>query len=249
MKQFFKSLGDFYRLSFSGLAGIVSRPFYFQEFLDQLTYAGPDTLVITVITAFVVGMALSVQVLFQFEGLGLENEVGGLIGTAVIREIIPITLALLFAGRVGSGISAELAGMRQREQIDTIRAFGVNPVKMLVTPRIASCILMLPSLTLIGDFSALFGGFFITGTQFHTDPAMFWSSVRTILNVKNMFAGIIKPLIFGYLIGVISCYVGLNSKGGSTGLKRSATQAYVLSTVSVMITDFLIIKVIWILFP
>lgn len=249
MKKFFKSLGDFYRLSFSGLAGIVSRPFYFQEFLDQLTYAGPDTLIIAVITAFVVGMALSVQVLFQFEGLGLENEVGGLIGIAVIREIIPLTLALLFAGRVGSGISAELAGMRQREQIDTIRAFGVNPVRMLVTPRILSCLLMLPSLTLIGDFSAIVGGYFITSAQFHTDPAMYWSSVRSILNLKNTFSGILKPLIFGYLIGTVSCYVGLNSKGGSTGLKRSATQAYVLSTLSVMITDFIIIKLVWILFP
>lgn len=217
--------------------------------VDQMNYAGPGSIVITVITTFVVGMALSVQVLNQFEGLGLESEVGRVIGISVIRELCPITLGLIFAGRVGSGISAELGGMVQGKQIDTLQAFGVNPIRKLVTPRIASAIIMLPALTFLGDVSALVGGYIITSFEYHTDPAMYWSSIRAILSIKTTIAGIAKPFVFGYLIACISCYVGLTSKGGSSGLKRSATQAYVISTITIMIADFMITKLIWILFP
>jgi phospholipid/cholesterol/gamma-HCH transport system permease protein len=249
VKRFFLSLKGFYRLCFLGLLGFFRQPFYVQEMVEQMNNAGPGSLVIALITSFVIGMALSIQVLNQFEGLGLESEVGRLIGVSVIREISPITLALVFAGRVGSGISAELAGMVQRQQIDTLQAFGVNPIKKLVTPRIASALIMLPALTFIGDYSAIFGGFLITCFQYHTDPALYWSSIRSVLNFKNIVFGVVKPCVFGYIIATISCYIGLTSQGGSTGLKRSATQAYVLSTIIVMITDFLITKVIWIFLP
>ena len=249
MKRFFFSLKGFYRLCFLGLLGFFRKPFYVQEMIEQMNYSGPGSLIISFITTFVVGMALSIQVLNQFEGLGLESEVGRVIGVSIIREISPITLALVFAGRVGSGISAELAGMVQRQQIDTLQAFGVSPIKKLVTPRIASALLMLPALTFIGDFSAIFGGFLITCYQYHTDPAMYWSSIHSVINFKNVLFGVVKPFVFGFIIATISCYVGMTSQGGSSGLKRSATQAYVLSTIVVMITDFLITKTVWIFLP
>lgn len=249
MKRFFLSLKGFYRLCLWGLLGVFTKPIYVQEIVEQMNHAGPGTLVIALITTFVVGMALSIQVLNQFEGLGLESEVGRVIGVSVIREISPITMALVFAGRVGSGISAELAGMVQRQQIDTLQAFGVSPVKKLVTPRILSCLFMLPALTFIGDFTAIIGGFLITTYQYHTDPELYWSSIRSILDLKNTVFGVSKPFVFGYIIAAISCHVGMSSQGGSLGLKNAATKSYVLSTVTVMITDFLITKVIWLIFP
>lgn len=249
MKQFFLSLKKFYHLCFWGLLGAFRMPFYVQELVAQMNNAGPGSLLISLITTFVVGMALSIQVLNQFEGLGLESEVGRVIGVSVIREISPITLALVFAGRVGSGISAELAGMVQRQQIDTLQAFGVSPIKKLVTPRILSAVLMLPALTFIGDFSAIIGGFLITTYQYHADPELYWSSIRAIMDLKNTVFGVVKPFVFGFIISTISCHVGLSSQGGSLGLKNAATKSYVLSTVVVMITDFLITKVIWIFFP
>jgi phospholipid/cholesterol/gamma-HCH transport system permease protein len=214
-----------------------------------MNYAGPDTMIIAIITTFIVGMALSIQVLNQFEGLGLESEVGRVIGVSVIRELSPITMALVFAGRVGSGISAELAGMVQRQQIDTLQAFGVNPVKKLVTPRIVSAIFMLPALTFLGDFAAIVGGYIITTFQYHADPALYWSSIRSIMDLKNTIFGVVKPFAFGYIIATISCHVGMSSQGGSLGLKNAATKSYVLSTVLVMITDFLITKIVWIFLP
>ncbi len=166
MKQFFLSLNGFYRLSFFGLLGFFRKPLYVADMVEQMNYAGPGSVIITIITTFVVGMALSIQVLNQFEGLGLESEVGRVIGISVIRELCPITLGLIFAGRVGSGTSAELAGMVQNQQIDTLEAFGVNPIRKLVTPRIASAIVMLPALTFLGDISALVGGYIITSFEF-----------------------------------------------------------------------------------
>lgn len=249
MKRFFLSLKKYYHLSFYGLLNIFRRPLYAQEIVEQMNYAGPGTLIIALITTFVVGMALSIQVLNQFEGLGLESEVGRVIGVSVIREISPITLALVFAGRVGSGISAELAGMVQRQQIDTLKAFGVDPIKKLVTPRILSAVFMLPALTFVGDFAAIVGGYLITTFQYHADPEMYWSSIRGILDLKNTVFGVTKPFVFGYIIATVSCHVGFSSKGGSTGLKQAATLSYVISTVAVMITDFLITKVIWIFMP
>ncbi len=249
MKRFFLSLKEYYRICFWGLIGAFGKPFYAKEIVEQMNHAGPGTLVIALITTFVVGMALSIQVLNQFEGLGLESEVGRVIGVSVIREISPITLALVFAGRVGAGISAELAAMVQREQIDTLRAFGVSPIKKLVTPRILSSLIMLPSLTFIGDFAAIIGGFLITTVQYHSDPELYWSSIRAIMDLKNTVFGVSKPFVFGYLIATISCHVGMRSQGGSLGLKNAATKSYVLSTVTVMVTDFLITKVIWIFFP
>ncbi|NLE00406.1 MAG: ABC transporter permease [Fibrobacter sp.] len=249
MKQFFLSVRNYYRLCFWGLLGFFRRPFYGRDIIEQMNYAGPDTLLIALITTFIVGMALSIQVLNQFEGLGLESEVGRVIGVSIIREISPITLALVFAGRVGSGISAELAGMVQRQQIDTLQAFGVNPIQKLVTPRIISAIIMLPALTFLGDISEIIGGNLITTYQYHTDSALYWSSIRSILDQKNTVFGVVKPFAFGYIIATVSCHIGLSSQGGSLGLKNAATKSYVLSTVLVMITDFLITKVVWMFFP
>ncbi|HEX2957352.1 MAG TPA: ABC transporter permease [Chitinispirillaceae bacterium] len=249
MKRFFIQMKGFYRLSFLGLLNFVRYPFYGKDVLVQMTNAGPETFWITVISMFVIGMALSIQILNQFEGLGLESEAGKVIGISIIREVSPITLGLIFAGRVGAGISAELAGMIQRQQIDTLQAFGVNPIKKLVTPRIASSLVMLPALTFIGDFVAVIGGFLITSYEYHSDPALYWSSIREILTVKNTVFGLSKPVVFGFLIAVVSCYVGLSSKGGISGLKLSATRSFVISSMLIFITDFLITKIIWAFIP
>jgi phospholipid/cholesterol/gamma-HCH transport system permease protein len=239
----------YYSLCFEGLLNFVRTPFYGKDVVIQMANAGPETFWITIISMFVIGMALSIQILNQFEGLGLESEAGKVIGISIIREVSPIMLSLIFAGRVGAGISAELAGMIQRQQIDTLQAFGVNPIKKLVTPRIASSMLMLPALTFTGDFVALIGGLLITSYEYHSDPALYWSSIREILNVKNSVFGLVKPFVFGFLIATISCYVGLISKGGINGLKLSATRSFVISSIAVFITDFLITKIIWAFIP
>jgi phospholipid/cholesterol/gamma-HCH transport system permease protein len=169
---------------------------------------------------------------------------GKVVGISIIREIGPVLTALVFAGRVGSGIASELGSMVLGHQVDTLRVFGVDPVKKLVTPRILSAILMLPVLTLIGDFVSLFGAYYIAVFVSHQSDTFFWSSIRDIMIYENVLAGSIKPFIFGSLIACISCYMGLSTKGGAIGLRRTTTRAVVASFIAIIVADFILTRVL-----
>jgi phospholipid/cholesterol/gamma-HCH transport system permease protein len=169
---------------------------------------------------------------------------GMIVGISVIREIGPVTAALVFAGRVGAGMASELGSMILGHQVDTLRVFGVDPIKKLVTPRILSSLVMLPALTIIGDAVSLLGGYYIAVFVSHQSGAFYWSSIREILIFDNVFAGSVKPFIFGYLIACISCYMGLSTKGGSIGLRRSTTRAVVASMIVIIVSDFLLTRIL-----
>src|SRR4030066_273329 len=179
IKEMASDLQDFYLLSIRGLVGIIKKPFYFKDTIEQMDYAGAGSLLII---------------------LG--------------------------------------------HQVDTLRVFGVDPIKKLVTPRILSSLVMLPALTIIGDAVSLLGGYYIAVFVSHQSGAFYWSSIREILIFDNVFAGSVKPFIFGYLIACISCYMGLSTKGGSIGLRRSTTRAVVASMIVIIVSDFLLTRIL-----
>jgi len=160
VKEFVHDLQDFYLLSFQGLMGGVRRPLYVKDWIDQMDYAGSGSLLIVLLISLFIGMALSLQLSAELSRLGLKMYTGKVVGISIIREIGPVLTALIFAGRVGSGIASELGSMVLGHQVDTLRVFGVDPVKKLVTPRIWSAIIMLPVLTIIGDAVSLFGAYY-----------------------------------------------------------------------------------------
>jgi phospholipid/cholesterol/gamma-HCH transport system permease protein len=166
------------------------------------------------------------------------------VGISIIKEIGPVLTALVFAGRVGSGIASELGSMVLGHQVDTLRVFGVDPVKKLVTPRLLSALVMLPVLTVIGDAVSLFGAYYIAVFVSHQSGSFFWSSIRDILIFEDVLAGSIKPFIFGYLIACICCYMGLSTKGGAIGLRRTTTKAVVASFITIIVTDFILTRVL-----
>jgi phospholipid/cholesterol/gamma-HCH transport system permease protein len=166
------------------------------------------------------------------------------VGTAIIREIGPVMAALVFAGRVGSGMASELGSMILGHQVDTLRVFGVDPVKKLVTPRILSSLIMLPALTIIGDAVSIFGGYYIAVYVSYQSGAVFWSSIRDVFIFENVIAGTTKPFIFGYLISSISCYAGLSTKGGAVGLRQSTTRAVVASFITTIAADFILTRML-----
>jgi phospholipid/cholesterol/gamma-HCH transport system permease protein len=155
-----------------------------------------------------------------------------------------VVTALIFAGRVGSGMASELGSMVLGHQVDTLRVFGVNPVKKLVAPRFLSSIIMLPILTIIGDAVSILGGYFIAVYVSHQSGTVYWSSIRDVLTFENVFSGAVKPFIFGYLIACISCYMGLSTKGGAIGLRRTTTKAVVTSIVMIIIADFILTRIL-----
>jgi phospholipid/cholesterol/gamma-HCH transport system permease protein len=244
LKVILSSLQDFYKLSLKAPLGIFRRPFYFKDTLEQMDYAGPGSFFIIILVSLFIGMALSLQISAELASLGLKMYTGKIVGVAIIREIGPVAVALTFAGRVGSGMASEIGSMILGHQVDILRVFGVDPIKKLVTPRVISSIIMLPVLTIIGDAVSLIGGYYIAVFISHQSSSFYWSQIREILNFENLFSGITKPFLFGYIISLISCYFGLTTHGGSRGLRRSTTMAVVVSTVMIIVIDFLLTKIL-----
>ncbi len=210
----------------------------------QMDYAGAGSLVIVFIVDLFVGMALSLQLSAELSRLGLKMYIGMIVGISVVRELGPVVTALVFTGRVGAGMASELGSMVLGRQVDTMRVFGFDPVKKLVTPRIVSSLIMLPALTVIGVAVSLLGGYYIAVYVSHESGTFYWTSIRSILTVENVLAGAIKPFIFGYLIACICCYMGLSTKGGAVGLRQSTTLAVVMSIVMIIISDFVLTRIL-----
>ena len=247
-KELISELQDFYILSFRGIVSLARKPFYFRDAVDQMDYAGAGSLLIILLVALFIGMALSLQLSAELSRLGLGMYTGRVIGISITREIGPVLAALVFAGRVGSGVASELGSMILGHQVDTLRAFGVDPIKKLVTPRILGAVVMLPALTVIGDAVSLLGGYFITLFVTQQSGAFYWSSILEVLTYGNILAGSAKPFIFGTIIACISCHMGLSTKGGALGLRRTTTRAVVLSFIMIIVADFALTRIL-LLFP
>lgn len=241
-------LQDLYILAVTAPVSAFKRPYYSREIIEQMDYAGPGSFLITTLVALFIGMALSLQTSSELADLGLNIYTGKIVGLSVIKEIGPVAIALGFAGRVGSGMTSELASMALGHQIDMIRVFGISPAKKLVAPRIISAVIMLPLLTIIGDAVAIAGGYFIAAFTFHQSGSMYWSQVRDIITFENFITGTIKPVLFGYIIAAISCYMGLSARGGAKGLREATTEAVVSSIVFIIIADFILGRILLFVF-
>jgi phospholipid/cholesterol/gamma-HCH transport system permease protein len=244
LKELIYELQEFYLLSSRGLLGIFRKPFYLNDTIAQMDYAGAGSFFIIVLISVFVGMALSLQLAAELSRVGLKMYTGMIVGISIIRELGPMVVAVVYCGRVGAGIASEIGSMVLGHQVDTLRVFGVDPVKKLVTPRIVSAVIMLPVLTVIGDAIALLGGYYISVFVSHQSGTFYWSSIREVLTFQNVFSGSLKPFIFGFLIASICCFMGLSTRGGSEGLRRATTQAVVISIVMIIVSDFILTRIL-----
>lgn len=244
VKELISDLQDYYLLSFRGVAGMFTRPFYFRDAVEQMDYAGAGSFLIIVLVAVFIGMALSLQLSAEFSRLGLRMYTGKAVGITIIREVGPVMAALVFTGRVGAGMASELGSMVLGHQVDSLRAFGVDPVRKLVTPRMLSSIMMLPALTIVGDALSIFGAYYIVVFVSNQSGYVYWRAIRDVLVFENIIAGSVKPFIFGFLIASISCYSGLTTRGGATGLRQATTNAVVLSIICIIVSDFALTRVL-----
>jgi phospholipid/cholesterol/gamma-HCH transport system permease protein len=247
VKQRIEQVQDFYLLFFEALRGGLRRPLYIIDIVDQMAYAGSGSFVIVFLVMLFVGMALSLQISAEFAMLGMGMYTGQVVGIAIVSEIGPVVVALVFAGRSGSGMASELGTMMLQNQVDTLRVFGIDPIKKLVTPRIAAAALMVPALTIIGDFVSLLGGAYIAVFVSHQSHTVYWNAVRVIFVNRYVLPGLIKPFLFGLVIASMSCYMGLTTRGGAVGLKNATTQAFVASSVFIIVIDFVVTRIILLL--
>ncbi|MGH9199324.1 MAG: MlaE family ABC transporter permease, partial [Acidimicrobiia bacterium] len=178
----------------------------------------------------------------QLEPYGATIYVSRLVSTSVVRELGPVLAALMIAGRVGTGIASELASMQVTEQIDAMRAEGTDPIQKLVTTRLIACVLMIPILTILADGIAMVGGWLIATVTLSIDSYFYWTWALEALLPRDLVLGLLKPVVFGFLIAMIGCYAGLRTTGGTVGVGLSTTQSMVSSSILVLGADFLLTK-------
>lgn len=224
--------------------GFFRQPRYWREMVQQMDVLGFGSLAIILLTGTFTGMVLALNSANTLQKFGVQSVTGQLVATSLIRELGPVLTSLMLAGRVGSGIAAELGSMLVSEQIDAMRALGTDPIKKLVTPRIVALVLMAPALTVICDFVGVLGGLLISLTMLHQPGSTYMSSVMEAINYNEILGGLIKPTVFGLIIAVIGCYKGLSTTGGTVGVGRSTTQSVVNSSILVIAADFLLSKMI-----
>lgn len=248
LKNRLADLQDFYVLSFSALLDIFRPPLRVRETIAQMDYAGVGSLFMVFWVSLFIGMALTLQISAELARFGLDLYAPKIVGISIVREIGPVAIALGFAGRVGSGMASEIGSMVLGHQVDILRVYGISVTNKLVTPRVLSGLIMLPVLTVIGDLISLFGGYYIAVFVGHQSGSFYWRQIKAILNFETLVAGTLKPFMFGYLITCISCYAGLSTKGGARGLRKSTTFAVVVSTLAIIITDFIATRILLYLF-
>ena len=218
------------------------------ETIEQMDEVGVGSLVIIILTGFFTGGVLVLQVYPTLASYGAQTQAGQAVATTLVRELGPVLCALMVAGRVGSAISAELGSMVVSQQIDAMRALGTSPVRKLVTPRVVALIATLPLLTVAADIFGLIGGGIVGKQLYGLDPSSYIASARNGIDIDDVIGGVIKPIVFGFIIGIVSCFRGLNTSGGTVGVGKSTTSAVVTASICVIIADFFLSKVLQTLF-
>ena len=241
LKSFFREVQDFFLLSGKALRRIVTPPFYYREFALQMDRIGVGSLFIIVLTGTFTGMVMALQFLAQLKPFAATSYVGGMVAVTMVKELGPVLAALMVAGRVGSAITAELGTMVVTEQIDAMAVEGTDVIRRLVTPRLAAILISLPLLTVIADTVSLLGGYIIS-SGYDIKPAMYISSLTQFMFFIDYLEGLVKPLVFGFIIAMMGCYVGLNTSGSAAGVGDAAKRTVVLSSVLILITDFFLAK-------
>lgn len=240
LKQKVLAIQDGTYLFANSVRALFTKPRYYTDTLMQLDVIGVASLPIVLLVGFFTGAVLALQSYRSLERFGEVGILGQMVGLSVVLELGPVLTAVVMAGRNSSGIASELGSMLVSEQVDALRAMGTDPLRKLVAPRLYATLIMLPLLTVLADFVALVGGFFIAITIAHLTGSQYWSSFYQNLDYHDITQGLVKPVIFAVVVALVGCYFGLNTTGGTEGVGRSTTQAVVVSIVLIIVLDFLI---------
>ncbi|MBM3764920.1 MAG: ABC transporter permease [Acidobacteria bacterium] len=235
---------EFISLAGRATINIVRRPFYANDMMIQMDVIGVGSLPITVLIGFFSGAVMALQMSRALSQYGATGQVGQITAITLVREMGPVLTALLVAGRNASGIASELGSMKVTEQIDAMRALGTDPVKKLVTPRLLAMCCTLPLLTILADMIGIIGGFIVAVPMLRlTTTEQYWNNAWRSLEYNDIAQGLLKPLVFAFIIALVGCLYGIRTTGGTQGVGRATTQAVVVASVWIFVFTFLITRV------
>lgn len=239
IERFFIEIGDFSYFTKRFFKEVFSRPFEFKELLKQCYNIGNKSLLLVSVTAFIIGLVITLQTRPTLQEFGAEAWMPSMVSISIIREIGPVIIALTFAGRIASGIGAELGSMRVTEQIDAMEVSGTNPFKYLVVTRVVAATLMLPILVIIGDAIALYGSYIVENLKGDVSFRLYFNKALNALAFTDVIPATIKTYFFGFAIGLVGCYKGFNCEKGTVGVGLAANTAVVFASMLLFILDFI----------
>jgi phospholipid/cholesterol/gamma-HCH transport system permease protein len=223
---------------------VVTRPLYLRDLVEQLDAIGIGSMTVVLLTGTFTGMVLALQSGLTLDQFGARSMVGRLVSASMVKELGPVLTALMVTGRVGSGIAAELGSMTVTDQIAALRALGTDPLRKLVVPRVLAGTIMVPVLTVISDAVGMAGAAIISWSQLKVAGSVYWNNVVQGLYMQDVWMGIIKPIVLGFVLVTIACHVGMRTTGGTQGVGRATTNAVVAGSVAVLAVDFLVTKLL-----
>ena len=238
VQEYTKLIGAFFRAA-------VSPPLYRYDVIEQFDAIGVGSLTVVLLTGFFTGAVLALQSGQTLDQFGARPVVGRLVSASMIKELGPVLTGLMLTGRIGSGIAAELGSMMVTDQINALRALGTDPIRKLVVPRMLAGIFMAPVLTVIADFVGILGGWIVARFQLQVASGLYWTSITEALYMQDVWMGLLKPFILGFVIVSIACHVGLQTSGGTQGVGKATTNAVVAGSVAVIAVDFFVTRILF----
>ena len=239
-KQVVGSIQSYSLLAGRAVSNLVTRPRYLADIYTQMDSIGVGSMPIVVLTGFFTGCVLALQSATSLAQFGAVSMTGNLVALSMVKELGPVLTGLMVSGRNASGMASELGSMKVTEQIDAMRALGTDPIRKLVTPRVLASVVMLFFLTILSDAVGMAGGGLVSVFLLGLNASAYFHNSYRSLVYADIVQGLTKPLFFGFIISSVGCYYGMNTKGGTQGVGKATTQAVVVSSVAIIIIDFLI---------
>jgi len=249
VKRMLLSVQEFTLFCSEAILNLFRAPHYWSDIVTQADLIGVGSIPIVVLTGFFTGGVLALQSAASLAQFGAQAYTGRFVSLSMIRELAPVLTGLMVSGRNAGGMASELGSMQVTEQIDAMRALGTDPMKKLVTPRMLSTVVMLFLLTIVSDTLGTAGGAFVAVVFSAQNGTQYFDSAYQALVYSDVIQGLFKPLCFGFIISTIGCFYGMKTTGGTQGVGRSTTQAVVMSSIMIILMDFLLSRIMLWVFP
>jgi len=235
-----EEMGGMLFFSLSAGCALFTPPLRVREFLKQMEFVGVKSLFVVLLTGCFTGMVMALQIYYGFRMFSAESLVGSTVTLAITRELGPVLTALMVTARAGSAMAAQLGAMRVSEQVDALYVMAVNPIQYLVTPRLLACVSMFPLLTVVANFIGVVGAYYIGVQMLQINEGIFIANIIQYCGLSDIYNGLLKSVVFGFLVAVICCYKGFYTRGGAEGVGRATTEAVVLSAVAILASDYIL---------
>jgi len=245
VENYFEQIGRFFLMVGRIFAWTPRPPYDWRELLRQMVKVGVSSMPVVLLTTMFTGMVMALQTFTTLRRFNAESFVGSLVALSMVRELTSVLSGLIVAGRAGSAMGAEIGTMRVTEQIDALEVMATDPVHYLVVPRVWASTVMLPLLVVMGNGVGIFGGYLVAVVLMGANPISYIDRTFQFMDLNDLFSGLIKAAVFGFLMAAIGCQQGFYAKGGAEGVGRATTAAVVVASIAILISDFFLTKILF----